>query len=232
MKGIEFFAGSCTLSKTAKSRGHQMFAVDNVGYDGVDLVKDMEFVTIDDLPYIPDFGWASPPCTTYSIAAIGRHRDHGIPKTEFAAKSDRLVQNTLRLFMQIKELNPNFIYYMENPRGYLRKMHFMRGIPRETIWYCQYGDTSAKPTDIWSNNIFSIFNIEGWIPRAECHNGNKNCHHDKQPRGYKAKVESGAIGKGTQGKKNNHERSKLPQELCDDIIQSVERLSIESLKTL
>jgi len=222
MNGIELFAGSCTFKKEAQYLGHKVFAIDIKPFNGVDLVKDMEYVTINDLPYIPDFGWFSPPCTTYSIAAISRHRDMGIPKTEFAKKSDKILLNSIKLINDILKLNPNFKWYIENPRGYLRKMHFMIGLPRVTVWYCQYGDTSAKPTDIWSNNIYNpLFNSKGWNPRPECKNGNNNCHHDKQPRGYKAKKESGALGKGTQGKKDNYERSKLPVELCKEIVSTL-----------
>ena len=97
----------------------------------------------------------------------------------------------------------------------------MKGLPRVTVWYCRYGDNAAKPTDIWSNNINSLFNPNGWQPRQECFNGNKNCHHDKQPRGYAAKKKSGALGKGTQGKKNNYFRSIVPYELCKEILLSI-----------
>ena len=103
----------------------------------------------------------------------------------------------------------------------MRKMYFMKGLPRTTVWYCRYGDNAAKPTDIWSNHIYSLFNQKGWQPRQECFNGNIKCHHDKQPRGYAAKKKLGALGKGTQGKKNNHERSKIPYELCKEILLSI-----------
>ena len=215
MKILELFAGSRSIGIEAERLGHEAFSVDINNFKGIDLVKDIEFLTINDIPFKPDMIWASPPCTTFSIAAIGKHRDMGIPKTNFAAKSDRLVKNTLSLIKHF-----NCIYYIENPRGYLRKMYYMRGLPRTTVWYCQYGDTSAKPTDIWSNNIRNIFNPDGWQPRPMCFNNNTKCHHDKQPRGYKAKVLAGAIGKGTQGKKNNYERSKIPKDLCIEIIIS------------
>lgn len=58
----------------------------------------------------------------------------------------------------------------------------MSGIPKTTVWYCTYGDIRAKPTDIWSNHIYSLFNTNGWNPRAECFNGNTNCHHQPAPR--------------------------------------------------
>ena len=207
MKILELFAGSRSIGKVADRLGYEVFSVDINNFEGIDLVKDIEFLTKEDIPFIPDAIWASPPCTTYSIAAISHHRDIGKPKTDFAAKSDRLVLNTLRL---IKEYNCK--YFIENPRGYLRKMDFMLGIPKTTIWYCKYGDTRAKPTDIWSNHIYSLFNEIGWNPRTMCFNGNTNCHHEPAPRGSRT---------GTQGMKNNYERSKIPYELCKEILLSI-----------
>ena len=207
MKVLELFAGSRSIGKVADELGYEVLSVDVNNFEGIDLVKDIEFLTKEDIPFIPDVIWASPPCTTYSIAAISHHRDMGKPKTDFAAKSDRLVLNTLKL---IKEYNCK--YFIENPRGYLRKMDFMLGIPKTTVWYCTYGDIRAKPTDIWSNNIYSLFNVNGWKPRAICFNGNTNCQHQPAPRGSRT---------GTQGMKNNYERSKVPYELCKEILLSL-----------
>ena len=207
MKVLELFAGSRSIGKAAKELDYKVFSVDINNFEGINLVKDIEFLTKDDIPFIPDVIWASPPCTTYSIAAIGHHRDMGKPKTDFAAKSDRLVINVLKL---IKEFDCK--YFIENPRGYMRKMFFMNGIPRTTVWYCRYGDTRAKPTDIWSNHMYSLFNKNGWQPKQECFNGNKKCHHESAPRGSKT---------GTQGLKNNYERSKIPYELCKEILLSL-----------
>jgi len=207
MKVLELFAGSRSIGKVADELGYEVFSVDVNNFEGIDLVKDIEFLTKEDIPFVPDVIWASPPCTTYSIAAISHHRDMGKPKTDFAAKSDRLVLNTLKL---IKEYDCK--YFIENPRGYLRKMNFMLGIPKTTVWYCTYGDTRAKPTDIWSNHIFSLFNVQGWNPRTICFNGNTNCHHEPAPRGSRT---------GTQGIKNNYERSKVPYKLCKEILLSI-----------
>jgi hypothetical protein len=97
------------------------------------------------------------------------------------------------------------VFFIENPRGMLRKMPFMQQFKRHTIWYCQYGDDRAKPTDIWTNSLT-------WIPRPICHNGNKDCHHQAAPRGSKT---------GTQGKKGSYERSIIPEQLCLEIIKSL-----------
>lgn len=205
MKVLELFAGSRSIGKQAEKLGFEVFSVDINNFEGISLVKDIEFLTPSDIPFKPDIIWSSPPCTTYSIAAISHHRDNGKPKTDFAYKSDRLVLNTLKLIKHF-----DCIYYIENPRGYMRKMEFMRGLPRATVWYCQYGDKRGKPTDIWSNNIYSLFNPNGWKPRPECWNGRKNCH-ELAPRGSKT---------GTQGLKGNYERSKVPDLLCKEILKS------------
>ena len=101
---------------------------------------------------------------------------------------------------------------MENPRGKLRKLPVVNRLERATVWYCKYGDSRAKPTDIWSNHIYSMFNKEGWQPREICFNGNKNCHHESAPRGSRT---------GTQGLKGSYDRSKIPNELCLEILKSV-----------
>ena len=216
MNVLELFAGSRSVGKAAESLGYNVFSSDINEFEGIDYAVDILEFDINKVPFIPDIIWASPPCTTYSIAAISHHRPHNKPLSDFAIKSDKMVQKTLSI---IQELQPNK-WYIENPRGLLRKQKFMMGLPRTTVWYCKYGDTRAKPTDIWTNNLYSLLNSNGWNPRPECFNGNEKCHHDKQPRGYAAKKAAGALGKGTQGLRNNYERSKIPHELCIEILNS------------
>ena len=206
MNVLELFAGSRSISKASEDLGHNVFSSDINSFDGIDYAVDILDFDINKVPFKPNLIWASPPCTTYSIAAISHHRPKNKPLSDFAIKSDLIVKKTLEI---IKELNPEF-WYIENPRGMLRKQNFMKGIPRTTVWYCTYGDNRAKPTDIWSNNIYNIFNPNGWKPRAECHNGNTNCHHEAAPRGSRT---------GTQGVKGNYNRSKIPKELCLDILK-------------
>lgn len=216
MKVLELFAGSRSIGKVAEEFGYEVFSSDINSFEGIDYVTDILEFDTKRIPWTPDIVWASPPCTTYSVAAISHHRPHNGEISEFAKISDLIVQKTISI---INDLNPNK-WYIENPRGMLRKQSFMENLPRTTVWYCKYGDTRAKPTDIWSNNIYSLINPTGWQPRQECFNGNDKCHHDKQPRGYKAKKETGALGKGTQGLANNYERSKIPYELCKEILKS------------
>ena len=206
MNVLELFAGSRSIGNVADDLGCNVFSVDINNFKNINLVKDIEFLSPKDIPFIPDMIWASPPCTTFSIAAISHHRPTNNKLSEFALKSDRLVKNTLELIKHY-----NCIYFIENPRGLLRKQKYMIGIPKTTVWYCKYGDNRAKPTDIFSNNICNLFNENGWIPKQQCFNNNINCHHESAPRGSAT---------GTQGLKNNYERSKIPYLLCKEIIES------------
>lgn len=206
MNVLELFAGSRSIGKQAEALGYNVFSVDIKDFQGIDLVQDIEFLTPDMIPFNPDIIWASPPCTTYSIAAISHHRNGQKAKSDFAFKSDKLVLNTLNIINHY-----GCTYYIENPVGMMRKMDFMKNIPRATVTYCSYGDSRMKPTDIWSNNIRDMFNPNGWSPRPKCFNGNLKCHHEAAPRGSRT---------GTQGLKGNYNRSKIPSELCKEILRS------------
>lgn len=156
---------------------------------------------------MPDIIWASPPCTGFSVASCWKHwkTENGIstPITDTALLGIRLVKRTLRLIRHFQKLNPDLKFYIENPRGKLRKMGFMKGLPfRHTVTYCQYGDFRMKPTDIWTND-------PNWKPRPMCSPGS-SCH-EAAPKGSHG---------GTRGLKNAYERSKIPHELCLELMES------------
>tara|TARA_B100001093_G_scaffold81627_1_gene73041 strand:- start:1385 stop:2017 length:633 start_codon:yes stop_codon:yes gene_type:complete len=207
MNVLELFAGSRSIGKAAESLGYNVYSSDINPFDNIDYSIDILKFNINKIPFRPDIIWASPPCTYFSVASIGKHwnKDH-TPKTEQAVFGVKLIKKTINI---IKQLKPRY-WYIENPRGKLRKLDFMKGLQRTTVWYCKYGDTRAKPTDIWTNNLRSVFNPNGWQPRPECFNGNKNCHHQPAPRGSQT---------GTQGLKGNYQRSVVPQELCLEILK-------------
>lgn len=204
-KVLELFAGSRSIGNKAESLGMEVFSIDWHPFEKINWVGDVQDLKLSDVPFVPDFIWASPDCTTYTIAAISKHRSGTEPKSEYAKKCDVVNQHFLSLIEQWLKLNPNMVFFIENPRGMLRKMPWMQKYKRHTIWYCTYGDDRAKPTDIWTNS-------NKWIPRPMCHNGNKNCHHQPAPRGSRT---------GTQGRKGSYERSKIPEQLCHEVLNSI-----------
>lgn len=212
LKILELFAGTRSISKAFEKKGHETYSIEwNKQFENITLYDDINNITAKDIIKlcggVPDVIWASPDCTTYSIAAISHHRKKNAEtnnldaKSEYAKFCDQTNKHVLDL---IEELKPK-IYFIENPRGGLRKMDFMKGLYRYTITYCQYGDNRMKPTDIWTNHPNPQF-------KPMCKNGD-NCH-EKAPRGSKT---------GTQGLKGAKERSVIPAMLCDHIVDICER---------
>jgi site-specific DNA-cytosine methylase len=206
LKVLELFAGARCIGRAAEKSGHGVFSIDWQNYPNIDLQIDIEDLHYGYVPFIPDYVHASFDCTTYTIAAISHHRDGIKPKSDYAKKCDRVNENVISLIKYWLSLNPKMKFTFENPRGMLRKMPFMQEFKRYTVWYCQYGDDRAKPTDIWTNL--------NWDPKPVCHNGNKSCHHQPAPRGSKS---------GTQGRKGAHLRSLIPHDLCLELIKQVEK---------
>ena len=210
MKIVDLFAGTGSISKAFKAKGHEVYSVEwNKQFDNISLYADIMTVTAEQI--IKEFGrpdviWASPDCSTFSIAAISHHRKRNPetgnldPVSDYAKYCDEVDKHVLKL---IKELNPKY-YFIENPRGGMRKMDWMQGLPRYTVTYCQYGDTRMKPTDIWTNHPDPKF-------KPMCKNGDP-CHV-AAPRGSRT---------GTQGLKGSKERSVIPKELCEHIVSICE----------
>jgi len=198
MKVLELFAGSCSFSNVAKEFGYEVITTDikQNPNNSIDYVVDIFNFDYLDLPGI-DIVWASPPCTYFSVASIGKHwnKDH-TPKSKQALYGIEIVKKTIEI---IDYLGPKY-WIIENPRGKLRKLNIMEDLPRTTVTYCQYGDTRMKPTDLWHNL--------NWKSKDMCKNG-MSCH-ESAPRGSST---------GTQGLKGNYERSKVPQELCKEILE-------------
>lgn len=209
MKVLELFAGTRSIGKEFEKRGHEVFSVEwNKDFTNIDLYEDVNNLTAEKVRELfgqPDIIWASPDCTTYSVAAISRHRRQEkngnlTPISEYAKFCDKTNIHVLKL---IAELNPKY-FFIENPRGALRRMDFIQGIPRYTVTYCQYGDTRQKPTDIFTNHPNPKF-------KPPCKNGSP-CHV-AAPRGSKT---------GTQALKNVIDRARIPEELCRHIVHICE----------
>ncbi len=206
---LELFAGSRSIGNAAESLGMNVFSSDINNFKKIDYVENILNFDIKKIPFNPTIVWASPPCTYFSVASIGHHwHENNTPKTKEAVLGVKIVQKTIDI---INEIKPKF-WFIENPRGKLKNLPVLSQYEYTTIWYCKYGDKRAKPTNIWSNNIWNpLFNPNGWKPRSECFNNNKKCHHESAPRGSRT---------GTQGLSDNYERSKIPNQLCIEILKS------------
>ena len=211
IKVLELFAGTRSIGKAFEARGHDVFSVEwDKRFENIDLYEDIAKLTAEDIVRLfgkPDVIWASPDCATYSVAAISKHRRKDQsgnlnPISDYAKFCDSVNAHVIDL---IRELSPK-LWFIENPRGGLRKMDFMQGLPRYTVTYCQYGDERMKPTDIWTNHPNPQF-------KPPCHYGDP-CHVPA-PRGAKT---------GTQGLENAIQKAVIPKALCDHIVDICEEV--------
>lgn len=169
---------------------------------------------------IPDVVWIAPDCRTYSLAAIRKHRRKNLetgnldPISDYAKKCDEVNQHVLNVLEELRNVNPNLIFFLENPRACLQNMTWMKPYDKYKylITYCGYLQNEPleqrrmKPTNIWSNHPNPKF-------KPPCKNG---CTlHVRSPRGSKT---------GTQGMKSAEIRSTYPKELVEHIVNICEEV--------
>ena len=202
MRLLELFCGTKSIGKEFEKLGFEIVSVDMDAQFAPTICGNILDLDPHDFTGF-DVLWASPPCNAFSVAVIGRnwYHDH-TPKNDTARLGLAILQKTVEF---IEVVNPA-MWWMENPRGKMRRMPEVQNFKRQTIAYCQYGDFRQKPTDIWSNT--------NWIARPMCQRGD-TCHV-AAPRGSRT---------GTQGMDNKIVKAVIPQEFCAEIAQyAVDRL--------
>lgn len=206
---FDFFSGTGSSTQAFKDAGHTVISFElDPSFEATETTDIMDLTP----EYLlskygkPDFIWASPPCTAFSVASIGHHWDNSTgvpkPKTDAAWYNQKIVEHTRWL---IEQINPNSGFLIENPRGMLRKLDPVQGLDRVTITYCQYGDTRQKPTDLWGW-------VPNWTPRPVCSPGS-SCH-EAAPRGSRT---------GTQGLATAKDRSMIAPELSRELLSAIGR---------
>jgi hypothetical protein len=197
---LDLFSGLGGWSAPFKDAGHDVITLDLDGRFHPTICEDALRLAPKDF-YNFDAIFASPPCEAFSVAALGHHWQLGYePATEHAHTSLALVHWTLAV---IEAAQPA-VWVVENPRGMLRKLGLMDRYERVTVTYCQYGDTSMKPTDLWGGFP------KDWAPRPMCRNG-ASCH-EAAPRGART---------GTQGKDGAANRAEIPYELASSFLDAM-----------
>jgi site-specific DNA-cytosine methylase len=143
LRVLDLFSGLNGWGDPFREAGHEVFAIDLDERFVADAYLDIGDVAavLEVVPWRPDVILASPPCNSFSTVSMGRMWEYGphpAPKRSerhpdghpIAVEGMRLVMATLRL---IAVLQPRY-WAIENPRGRLRSLDLLAGIPRVTVW--------------------------------------------------------------------------------------------------
>ena len=117
MKVLELFAGTRSIGKAFEAHGHEVFSVEwDKDFENIDLYEDIGNITAQDILDKfghPDVIWASPDCTSYSLAAVSHHRRKNEvtgnldPISDYAKFCDKVNSHVIDL---IRELNPTYFF--------------------------------------------------------------------------------------------------------------------------
>lgn len=219
LRVVDLFCGLRGWSRPFQERGHRVVGLDHDPSFGAEMTVDVLTTTAADIEEAlggrADVVLASPPCETFSVASLGYHWTGGrrayVPKTPAAERGQAIARKAVEL---IHALEPRFAV-IENPRGVLRRLDIVPGEPT-TVWYCHYGESRAKPTDLWGLPFPQSLKLE-----PACH-ANRGTHpeaccckdHEPAPRGAKT---------GTQGLTTAADRGVIPYMLASAVADAVER---------
>ena len=199
---LDLFCGTKSLKPIILEKGFEYVGLDIEKKFNPEILTD--FLEWDYQTFrIPDIIWASPDCSTFSMAARGTSfNSDRQPVSDKAKIHLKIIEKLKECINFFKNKNPNLIYYIENPTA--RLSWFITEYPRYDVSYCQYGFDRMKPTTIWTNK-------EGFTPK-NCRRDPK-CHHIKSPRGSRT---------GTQGVSKT-ERYKVPPDLIKELLKGIEK---------
>jgi hypothetical protein len=157
---LELFCGCGVVSQEFARLNFRVRSVDNspksYATDKVDIMK----ITYDNIGFVPDFIWASPPCQCYSNLGGGVHNKPSAgeyERTDIAREHAVWLAQLCAICNWAQEYHPHVIIVIENPVGALKHMPLMQEITKKLhlssciVDYCAFGRDDKKPTQLWTN---------------------------------------------------------------------------------
>lgn len=213
---LDLFCGLGGFSAAfAESGRWSVMTVDIEGRFDPDITADVFDLRPSDFDTEFDVVLAGHPCTYFTtIRRTTKGGDDAWdghdPQTDPARDHVAMVYHTEGL---IRGLDPDY-WFFENPRGTLRNIWKQ---PECTVWYCQYGHETAKPTDLWGHHppTFS--------PKT-CNYGNDDCGHVRT-KSYKEHGGGSDNRQGILTETDSAERATIPYDLSASIRTPAKRHS-------
>lgn len=157
---LELFCGTKSVGKVFENAGYEVVSLD---YDSQFNATHIEDILIWDYTQYPrdyfNVIWASPDCTTWSIATSGKYR----LKTEIYGRNNESQEKAtlgnnmvLRVIEILKYFNAK--WFIENPKGLLIHFPPLKDFIKEVngyntlVYYANYNNWGfPKPTHIWAS---------------------------------------------------------------------------------
>lgn len=157
---LELFCGTKSVGKIFNENNYDVVSLDyNPKFNATHTV---DILTWDYKQYPQDYFnviWASPDCTTWSLATGGKYRT----KTNIWGHNDEyqekatLGNNMILRLIEILQYFKCESWFIENPRGLLQHfppwVNYMKEVNgnKGLVYYGNYNWGFPKPTNIWSN---------------------------------------------------------------------------------
>jgi len=126
---LELFSGCSLLSTLCKRRGMNVMSIDNDIHSNATVKADFSSNYVQHILSSQTFEYihASLVCSTYSVAAEGKHRDsHDYNKTLASHTSDAMLMKVYFFVAKALEIDRRTTVTIENPRGWMRKGNIMK----------------------------------------------------------------------------------------------------------
>jgi hypothetical protein len=212
---LDLFCGTKSASKAFELAGYEAVSLDFNKKFNATHTEDI--LTWDYKVYPPNYFnviWASPDCTTWSIATSGKYRlksdIYGVNNQyqEIATNANNMI---LRLIEILKYFKPSY-WFIENPKALLQHFPPLKQFISESnanmnlVFYANYNNwLLPKPTNIWSNLPLWENETKPVMP--------VDCYYRKNNKIYYK-------GYGNTQRKAE-ERSKIPPDLIKRLIQLI-----------
>jgi hypothetical protein len=216
---LELFCGTKSIGGVFESAGYDVVSLDyNPKFNATHTD---DFLTWDYTIYPPDHFdaiWASPDCTTWSVATMGKYR---LKSSIWGLNNERQPKATIgnNMILRLIELLKYFdagAWFIENPRGLLVHfpplVEFIRenGYNNTLVYYANYNNWGfPKPTHIWSN--LPLWEKEKIPVMPESSYFIKQYPCNKRPKRY---YKSYTMG-------NAEQRSKIPPDLANRLLRLI-----------
>jgi len=210
---LELFSGRGIVTQEFCDRKWKVSSIDNNACSNATLKIDIMSLKPEELEFVPDFIWASPPCHTYSNMAGGKHRNvetESFEMTKEAREHNYFFVKMAEIMHWAKKRHPHLVVVIENPVGTMRSMPLMKdltdrlGLYCVIVNYCAFGRDDKKPTCLWTNDFGLYSNLAEF-----------KCEKSKCP--YSIGVHP--ISVRTEGKMFN--ASAIPQPLAEEVAEYV-----------